>query len=100
MLERYPDRRFTAYGADAAYIAAMRERFTQWCDQLLTDEAKLAVTSTEDAGRAGMVVRQSKVPRPYRRQHCLYLRPDPHQHGAIRSGGQGTIAVMMLSRFG
>ena len=22
-------------------------------------------------------------------QHFLYLRPDPHQHGAFRSGGQG-----------
>ena len=39
MLHRYPDRRFAAYGADPAHIAAMRERFTQWPEQLLTDEA-------------------------------------------------------------
>ena len=39
ILERYPDRRFAAYGADPAHIAAMRERFMQWRDQLLTDEA-------------------------------------------------------------
>lgn len=38
MLQRYPDRRFAAYGADPAHIAAMRERFTQWRKVLLTDE--------------------------------------------------------------
>ncbi|HET8681745.1 MAG TPA: nucleotidyl transferase AbiEii/AbiGii toxin family protein [Micromonosporaceae bacterium] len=36
MLERYPDRRFAAYGADPAYTAAMRERFREWRKQLLT----------------------------------------------------------------
>jgi hypothetical protein len=36
LLNRYPDRRFAAYGADPASIAAMRERFTQWREQLLT----------------------------------------------------------------
>lgn len=38
MLERYPDRRFAAYGAGPAHIAAMRERFTEWREQLLADE--------------------------------------------------------------
>jgi hypothetical protein len=38
MLERYPDRRFAAYGADPAHIAAMRERFRQWRERLLTDK--------------------------------------------------------------
>lgn len=37
MLERYPDRRFAVYGADAAYIAAMRRRFAQWRGQLLAE---------------------------------------------------------------
>jgi hypothetical protein len=37
MLERYPDRRFAAYGVDPARIAAMRERFAQWREQLLAD---------------------------------------------------------------
>jgi len=35
---------------------------------------------------------QSKVPRPCGRQHCLYLRPEPHQQVAVRAGGQGTMA--------
>jgi Nucleotidyl transferase AbiEii toxin, Type IV TA system len=39
MLERYPDRRFAAYSADPAHIAAMRERFAQWREQLLADKA-------------------------------------------------------------
>jgi hypothetical protein len=39
MLERYPDRRFAAYGADPAHIATMRQRFAQWREQLRTDEA-------------------------------------------------------------
>ncbi len=39
MLERYPDRRFAAYGADSTQITAMRKRFRQWREQLLTDEA-------------------------------------------------------------
>ena len=38
MLQRYPDRRFAAYGADPAHISAMRERFAQWREVLLTDE--------------------------------------------------------------
>jgi Nucleotidyl transferase AbiEii toxin, Type IV TA system len=38
MLERYPDRRFAAYGADPAHIAAMRERFKQWREVLLADK--------------------------------------------------------------
>lgn len=37
MLGRYPDRRFAAYGVDPARIAAMRERFAQWREQLLAD---------------------------------------------------------------
>jgi hypothetical protein len=37
MLQRYPDRRFAACGADRARIAATREHFAQWCDQLLAD---------------------------------------------------------------
>lgn len=39
MLERYPDRRFAAYGTDLARIAAMRKRFGQWREQLLADQA-------------------------------------------------------------
>jgi hypothetical protein len=35
MLERYPDRRFAAYGVSPGHIAAMRHRFTQWREQLL-----------------------------------------------------------------
>ncbi|MBL7257351.1 nucleotidyl transferase AbiEii/AbiGii toxin family protein [Paractinoplanes lichenicola] len=34
MLTRYPDRRFAAYHADSDRIAAMRERFAQWRDEL------------------------------------------------------------------
>lgn len=34
MLERYPDRRFAAYGADPAHIGEMRKRFAQWRDEL------------------------------------------------------------------
>jgi hypothetical protein len=36
MLERYPDRRLAAYSTQ---ITAMRKRFRQWREQLLTDEA-------------------------------------------------------------
>jgi hypothetical protein len=39
MLERYPDRRFGAYGATPEHITAMRERFAQWRDQLLADRS-------------------------------------------------------------
>jgi len=35
MLARYPDRRFAAYGADPAHIAAMREQFARWREHLL-----------------------------------------------------------------
>lgn len=38
MLQRYPDRRFAAYGADPSYIAGMRERFAQWREVLLAGE--------------------------------------------------------------
>jgi propanediol dehydratase small subunit len=37
--ERYPDRRFAAYGTDPARIAATRKRFGQWREQLLADQA-------------------------------------------------------------
>jgi hypothetical protein len=37
MLPRYPDRRFAAYGADPDRVAAMRQRFAQWREQLLSD---------------------------------------------------------------
>ena len=37
MLQRYPDRRFAAYKATPDHIAAMRKRFENWRDQLLTD---------------------------------------------------------------
>ena len=40
MLERYPDRRFAAYGTDPARIGSMRERFRQWRKQLLADDAQ------------------------------------------------------------
>ena len=39
MLERYPDRRFTAYGTDPVRITAMRKRFAQWREELLADQA-------------------------------------------------------------
>jgi hypothetical protein len=35
MLERYPDRRFAAYGADADHLAGLRARFADWRQQLL-----------------------------------------------------------------
>lgn len=38
LLQRYPDRRFAAYGADPAHIAGMRERFAQWREELLADK--------------------------------------------------------------
>ena len=34
MLERYPDRRFTADGVNADDIQAMRARFAEWRQQL------------------------------------------------------------------
>lgn len=34
MLQRYPDRRFAAYGADPAHVSEMRKRFTQWREEL------------------------------------------------------------------
>nr|WP_233625520.1 nucleotidyl transferase AbiEii/AbiGii toxin family protein [Actinoplanes sp. ATCC 53533] len=37
MLQRYPDRRFASYNAAPDHIAAMRERFAQWRDDLLAD---------------------------------------------------------------
>lgn len=37
MLERYPDRRFAAYGADPSSIAAMRDRFRRWREEILAD---------------------------------------------------------------
>jgi hypothetical protein len=37
VLRRYPDRRFTVYDADPAQISAMRERFAQWREVLLSD---------------------------------------------------------------
>ncbi|MGC4878098.1 hypothetical protein ACLQ26_17800 [Micromonospora sp. DT43] len=37
MLERYPDRRFAAYGAASAHIQEMRERFAQWREELTAD---------------------------------------------------------------
>jgi hypothetical protein len=38
MLPRYPDRRFVAYGADPDRIAAMRERFARWREELLASQ--------------------------------------------------------------
>ncbi|SCG71010.1 nucleotidyl transferase AbiEii/AbiGii toxin family protein [Micromonospora halophytica] len=37
MLERYPDRRFAAYGAHPAHISEMRKRFAQWREELSAD---------------------------------------------------------------
>jgi hypothetical protein len=34
---RKSDRRFVAYGADPDYIAAMRERFAKWREELVPD---------------------------------------------------------------
>jgi hypothetical protein len=53
---------------------------------------------SEQARAADIVVGQSKVPSPYRRQHFLYLHRDPNQHGPVRSGGQGTIAAVASRR--
>lgn len=39
MLQRYPDRRFAAYDTTPERIAAMRERFAQWCDQVLAEQS-------------------------------------------------------------
>jgi hypothetical protein len=39
MLPRYPDRRFAAYGTEAGQIAAMRERFAQWREDLTGNDA-------------------------------------------------------------
>lgn len=39
LLERYPDRRLAAYGAEPAHIAAMRARFKQWREELLADDS-------------------------------------------------------------
>ncbi|WP_406045814.1 nucleotidyl transferase AbiEii/AbiGii toxin family protein [Micromonospora sp. NBC_00898] len=37
MLERYPDRRFAAYGAGPAHISEMRKRFAQWREELIAN---------------------------------------------------------------
>ncbi|MEU4336612.1 nucleotidyl transferase AbiEii/AbiGii toxin family protein [Micromonospora lupini] len=37
MLERYPDRRFAAYGAAEVHIHEMRKRFAQWREELTDD---------------------------------------------------------------
>ncbi len=39
MLQRYPDRRFAAYGAASGQIQAMRDRFARWREELLSDKA-------------------------------------------------------------
>lgn len=39
MLQRYPDRRFAAYGAEPGQIQAMRERFARWREELLSGRA-------------------------------------------------------------
>ncbi len=39
MLQRYPDRRFAAYGAEPGQIQAMRERFVHWREELLSGGA-------------------------------------------------------------
>lgn len=51
-------------------------------------------------GIAGRNGRQFRVPRPCRRQHCLYLRRDPHQHGAVRPGGHAAIPAVTSRRSG
>jgi hypothetical protein len=38
-LERYPDRRFAAYGTHPAHIGAMPERFAQWRERIIADQA-------------------------------------------------------------
>lgn len=38
MLERYPDRRFAFYGADADHLVAVRARFADWRQELLGDQ--------------------------------------------------------------
>jgi len=37
MLERYPDRRFAAYGASTTQIQALRDRFRTWRTALLNE---------------------------------------------------------------
>lgn len=49
MLERYPDRRFAAYGCDPARITAMRERYAQWREHLLADPTSPARDRTPPA---------------------------------------------------
>ena len=39
VLERYPDRRFTAYGVDPEHMVGLRARFADWRRQLLTDSS-------------------------------------------------------------
>lgn len=39
MLERYPDRRFAAYGAHPQHIAAVRERYKAWREELLNADS-------------------------------------------------------------
>ena len=47
-----------------------------------------------------VALRQPSSPSPCRLQHCLYLRPDPHQQAAVRAGGQASMAVVTLRRSG
>jgi Nucleotidyl transferase AbiEii toxin, Type IV TA system len=51
-------------------------------------------------GPRSPVICQCNVPRPCGRQHCLYLRREPHQHGPVRSGGQATISAVASRRSG
>ncbi|GAA3279840.1 hypothetical protein Dvina_00380 [Dactylosporangium vinaceum] len=39
ILERYPDKRFAFYGADAETLAAIRARFADWRRELLDDSS-------------------------------------------------------------
>lgn len=50
--------------------------------------------------RRGDLVCQCSMPRPCGRQHCLYLRREPHQHGPVRSGGQAAICAVASCKAG
>ncbi|GAA1546721.1 hypothetical protein GCM10009827_078610 [Dactylosporangium maewongense] len=49
MLERYPDRRFAFYGADADHLITMRARFADWRQQLLDDHAERSQQPSQDS---------------------------------------------------
>jgi hypothetical protein len=49
MLERYPDKRFAFYGADADHLNAMRTRFAHWRQQLLDQHRERSQQASQDS---------------------------------------------------